>query len=479
MGFTDLRDFLKKIESAGMLKRISAEVNPELEMAEIADRAIKQGGPALLFEKPKGSIFPVLMNLFGTMERTCMALGVNSIDEIATRIRAILDEKPPETIIEKIKMLPKLKEFSDYLPKTVKGGQCQEVVMDPLSLHRLPILKTWPKDGGRFITLPLVTTKSPLTGIRNTGMYRMQIFDEVTTGMHWHWHKGGAKHYYDAEKQGKRLEVAVAIGSDPATIYAATAPLPEDFDEFIFAGFLRRKPVELTKCLTVDLEVPANAEFIIEGYVNPGERRKEGPFGDHTGYYSLADDYPVFHVTAITHRKNPIYPATIVGKPPMEDCYLGKATERIFLPVLKKVFPEIIDINLPIEGIFHNFAFISIEKRYPGHSQKIMNSIWGTGQLMFTKNIVVFDSNVNVHDIGEVLWRWGNNVDPARDITIVKGPLDVLEHASDIPGFGGKMGIDATRKRKEDGFKREWPEDIKMDPEISDLVTRRWKDYGL
>ncbi len=478
MAYRDLREYLAVLEQSGQLKRIKVEVNPDLEIAEIANRIVKSGGPALLFEKPGGSSFPVAINLFGTMERMCLALGVNSLDEISKRVEAILSGKPPETLIEKLKMLPKLKEFSDFLPRIVKNAPCQEEVMDSPSLSKLPVLRTWPGDGGRFITLPLVITKSPVTGIRNMGIYRMQVFDERTTGMHWHWHKGGARHLMEAERMGKNLEVAVAIGADPATIYSASAPLPEDFDEFIFAGFLRREPVELVRCKTVDLEVPANAEFVLEGYVEPGEKRLEGPFGDHTGYYSLADYYPVFHITAITHRRDAIYPATIVGKPPMEDCFMGKATERIFLPVIKKLLPEIVDINLPVEGIFHNFAFVSIDKRYPGHAQKVMFSLWGLGQLMFTKHIVVFDRDVNVQDMSEVLWRWGNNVDPSRDVTIVKGPLDVLEHASDIPGFGGKMGIDATKKGKRDGFMREWPEDIKMSEKIIDLVNRRWKEYG-
>lgn len=479
MAFQNLREYLDALEKSGQLKRISVKVNTDLEIAEIANRVVKAGGPALLFENPDGFSFPVAINLFGTMERMCFALGVKSLEEIARKMEAILSEKPPETLIEKIKMLPKLKEFSDFLPKIVKSAPCQEIVMEPVSLARLPVLKTWTGDGGKFITLPLVITKSPVTVIRNMGIYRMQVFDEKTTGMHWHWHKGGAKHLKEAKEMGRdRLEVAVAIGADPATIYSSSAPLPEDFDEFIFAGFLRKESVELVKCKTVDLEVPAEADFVLEGYVNVDERRMEGPFGDHTGYYSLADYYPVFHITAITHRKSPVYPATIVGKPPMEDCFIGKATERIFLPVIKKLIPEIVDINLPIEGIFHNFAFVSIDKRYPGQAQKVMFVLWGLGQLMFTKNIVVFDRDVNVQDISEVLWRWGNNVDPSRDVTIVKGPLDVLEHASDIPGFGGKMGIDATRKGKIDGFMREWPEDIKMSEEIIQLINKRWKEYG-
>jgi len=479
MAYRDLREYLNVLEKSGELKHISCRVNTELEIAEIANRMMKTGGPALFFEKPEGYDVPVVINLFGTLKRMCLALGVESLNDIGKRVEAILSEKPPETFIEKIKMLPRLKEFADFLPRMVRTGECQEKEINPPALSKIPVLKTWPGDGGKFITLPVVITKSPVTGIRNAGIYRMQVFDNLTTGMHWHWHKGGAKHLKEAKDMGKKnLEVAVAIGCDPAVIYSASAPLPEDFDEFIFAGFLRKEPVELVKCKTVDLEVPATAEFILEGYVDVDERRLEGPFGDHTGYYSLADYYPVFHITHITCRKEPIYPATIVGKPPMEDCFMGKATERIFLPVIKKLVPEIVDINLPVEGIFHNFAFVSIDKRYPGQAQKVMFSLWGLGQMMFTKHIVVFDRDVNVQDISEVLWRWGNNVDPSRDVTIVKGPLDVLEHASDIPGFGGKMGIDATRKGKMDGFLREWPQDITMSEEIISLVNKRWKEYG-
>ncbi len=480
MAYKDLREFIEVLEKRNLLKRIKVEVDPVLEIAEINDRVVKAGGPALFFENPKGSRFPCVVNLFGSYERMRLALEVDDLDDIGKEILEFLEPEIPTNLIQKLKALPKLKRLADFLPKYVKWGPCKEVIIkDNPSLDIFPILKTWPLDGGRFITLPMVFTKDPETGERNCGMYRMQVFDSKTTGMHWHMHKDGARHYRKAERLGKRLEVAVAIGSDPAVIYSATAPLPEGVDEMLFAGFLRKKPVEMVKCETVDLEVPANSEIVLEGYCEPGERRIEGPFGDHTGYYSLKDYYPVFHITCITHRRDAIYPATIVGKPPMEDCFIAKATERIFLPLLKKQLPEIVDINLPIEGVFHNIAIVSIDKRYPGHARKVMYALWGMGQMSFTKMIVVVDSWVNVQDPSEVVWRIGNNVDPKRDVVILEGPLDVLEHASDIPAYGGKLGIDATKKWPSEGFQRQWPEDIEMSEEIKKLVDNRWKEYGL
>ncbi|MDP3296996.1 MAG: menaquinone biosynthesis decarboxylase [Thermodesulfovibrionia bacterium] len=479
MAYKDLREFLRLLEGKGLLKRIKAEAEPALEIAEINDRIVKAGGPALLFENPKNSKFPVLVNAFGSYERMQLALEVKSLDDIGGRILEFLEPEIPTNFIEKLKALPKLKKLSDFFPKIIKSGHCKEVIIkDNPSLDIFPILKTWPEDGGKFITLPMVFTKDPDSGIRNCGMYRMHVYDSKTTGMHWHMHKDGAKHYRNAERKGKRLEVAVAIGSDPAVMYSATAPLPEGIDEMLFAGFLRNDTVELVKCETVDLEVPANSEIVLEGYCNPGERRIEGPFGDHTGYYSLKDEYPVFHITCITHRKDAIYPATIVGKPPMEDCYIAKATERIFLPLLKKQLPEIVDMNLPLEGVFHNIAVISIDKRYPGHARKVMYALWGMGQMSFTKAIVVVDKWVDVQNLSEVVWRMGNNVDPKRDTVVIEGPLDVLEHASDIPAYGGKIGIDATKKWLSEGFTREWPNDITMSEEIKNLVTKRWKEYG-
>jgi 4-hydroxy-3-polyprenylbenzoate decarboxylase len=479
MAYKDLRNFIEVLKKKGLLKLITAEVDPVLEIAEINDRVVKTGGSALFFEKPKNSKFPCVVNLFGSHERMKLALEVDSLDEIGLRMLEFREPEIPTNLIDKLKALPKLKRLADFLPKYVNSGPCKEIIFkDKVSLNVFPILKTWPDDGGRFITLPMVFTKDPETGSRNCGMYRMHVYDERTTGMHWHMHKDGAKHYRNAEKLGKRLEVAVAIGSDPAVMYSATAPLPEGVDEMLFAGFLRKSSVELVKCETIDLEVPANSEIVLEGYCEPNERRIEGPFGDHTGYYSLKDEFPMFHIICITHRKDAIYPATIVGKPPMEDCYIAKTTERIFLPLIKKQIPEIVDINLPVEGVFHNIAIVSVDKRYPGHARRVMYALWGMGQMSFTKMIVVVDRWVDVQNPAEVIWKIGNNVDPKRDIVIVEGPLDVLEHASDIPSYGGKMGIDATKKWKSEGFLREWPDEIVMSEDIKRLVDKRWKEYG-
>jgi 4-hydroxy-3-polyprenylbenzoate decarboxylase len=480
VAYQDLRDFVSRLEARGLLKRVRAEVDPHLEMAEINDRVVKRGGPALLFEKSRGSDVPCVVNLFGSFERMRLALQVESLEDVGREMLEFLEPEIPTNIIQKLKALPKLKKLADFLPRYVGSGPCKDIVLkEGPFLGRLPVLKTWPEDGGPFITLPLVFTKHPETGMRNCGMYRMQVFDDATTGMHWHMHKDGAAHYRRAEALGQRLPVAVAIGSDPAVMYSASAPLPPDVDEMLLAGFLRKQPVEMVKCETVPLEVPANAEIVLEGYCEPGERRVEGPFGDHTGYYSLADEFPVFHVTCMTMRRDALYPATIVGRPPMEDCYMGKATERIFLPLIRKTLPEVVDINLPLEGVFHNIALVSIDKRYPGHPRKVMYALWGLGQMSFTKMIVVVDKWVDVQDVSEVVWRIGNNVDPKRDTVILEGPLDVLEHASPIPAYGGKMGIDATKKLPSEGFQREWPPDIVMSPEIKALVDRRWKEYGL
>jgi 4-hydroxy-3-polyprenylbenzoate decarboxylase len=405
-----------------------------------------------------------------------LALGVKDVREIAKRIEELSNPEIPDTLAEKAGMLPKLLEVGSFFPKIVKEASCQEVVITDLNgsiLDKLPILKCWPQDGGPFITLPLVITKNPRTGNRNMGMYRLQKFDNLTTGMHWHKHHDGAKNFEESRRMGRKFEVAVALGCDPAVTYAATAPVPPGIDEMIFAGFLRKKPVQLVKCRTVDIEVPADAEIVLEGYVDLEERRVEGPFGDHTGYYSLADKYPVFHITAITHTKDPIYPATIVGRPPQEDCYMGKATEQIFLPILRRIMPEIADMNLPIEGVFHNCAIISIDKQFPGHANKIMNAVWGLGQLMFTKFVIVVDSDVNVHDLSEVSWKVFNHTDPSRDAVITKGPLDMLDHACDLPGFGGKMGIDATKKWTEEGFTRNWPNEIIMSEDIKKKVDEK------
>ena len=479
MTYDGLREFIDILEARDLLKRIKVEVDPFLEISEIVNRISKSGGPALLFERVKGSNFPVLVNLFGSMERMKLALGIQDFKEITSRIEELLNPEIPDSVWGKIRALPKLKKLNDYVPKIVKRGECKEVIIkDNPSLDILPILKTWPKDAGRFITLPLVFTRDPDSNIRNAGIYRMQVYDGKRTGMHWHIHKHGAKHYKKAEERGERLEVAVVIGTDPRVIYAASAPLPDDMDEMIFASFLKGKPVELVKCETIDLYVPADAEIVLEGYVEPYKREIEGPFGDHTGHYSLPSQYPVFHLNCITHRKDPIYTATVMGKPPMEDAYIGKASERIFLPFIKKILPEIVDINLPIEGGFHNLAFVSIDKRYPGHAYKIMHALWGLGQLSSTKMIFIFDKDVNIHNMKEVLWEIGNNVDPERDITFVKGPIDSLDHSSDLAGFGSKMGVDVTKKWKGEGFKREWPDKVEMDKGIKMLVDKRWEEYG-
>ncbi len=481
MPYKDLQDFLKHLDQNGEIRRIDAELDPYLEIAEVTDRVSKKFGPALLFQKVKGSKFPVLTNMYGSYKRMNMALDSENLDELGERIHEYLEIERPDGIIKKLQMIPKLSKLTNIFPDHVKRGCCQDVVLtgDEVDLSILPVLTTWPGDAGPFITLPVVYTKNPETGVRNAGMYRMQVYDKNTTGMHWHRHKGGAYHYHLAEKLGQRLEVAVAIGPDPAVTYAATAPIPDEIDEMLFAGFLRNKPVELVKCKTVDLEVPATSQFVLEGYVDPGERRREGPFGDHTGYYSLADDYPVFHVTAITHRNDAIYPATLVGPPPMEDCFIGKATERLFLPLIKKQLPEVVDMNLPLEGVFHNLCFVSIDKRYPGQARKVMYALWGMGQMMFTKIIVVVDKNINVQNVSEVLWRIGNNVDPRRDIAILEGPLDALDHASPLAFYGGKMGIDATKKGPEDGHHRQWPSTLRMDEGVKAKVDALWDKLGL
>lgn len=479
--FDRLEDFIAELEKRGELVRITEEVDPDLEMTEIADRTVKGYGPALIFENPVGSDYPVAMNLFASEQRMAWALGVEDLKEIADRIEEIIKPKIPKGLIEKLAMLPKLKELAEMGPKIVKKAACQEVVLegDDVDLTKLPILKCWPEDGGKFVTLGMVFTKSPEDGKRNIGLYRLQLYDKTTTGMHWHPPKGGAAHYLEAEKKGERLEVAVAIGADPATIYSATAPVPDGIDELLFCGFVRRKPVELVKCKTVDLEVPAESQFVLEGYVEPHERKVEGPFGDHTGFYSLSDEFPVFHVTCITQKKNPIYAATIVGPPPMEDAWLGKATERIFLPMLQMVVPEVVDYNLPVEGGFHNLALVAIKKRYAGHARKVMNALWGLGQMMVTKCIVIVDHDVNVHNPREVLWKALAHIDPERDTQFSIGPVDILDHASRNFGFGSKMGIDATCKWPDEGFDRRWPDQQIMDPDVKKRIDEIWEKLGI
>lgn len=485
MAFYDLREFINALESRGMLKRIKTPVDCNLEITEITDRVSKMEGKknvALLFENVKGYDMPVLMNAFGSMERLALAFGVNDIEEIPNELREIL-RLPYISLQNKmdlIHIIPTAKRAINF-PKYVKKAPCQEVVItDNPTLDKFPILKCWPQDGGPFITLPLVFTRNPKTGKRNVGMYRLQKYDSQTTGMHWHLHKDGASNYRAYQEMGKdKIEVAVAIGTDPVITYAATAPLPRDIDEMVFAGFLRKKSVEMVKCKTVDVEVPACSEIVLEGYVNIGETRREGPFGDHTGYYSLADDYPVFHITCITHRKNPIYSATIVGKPPMEDCFLAKATERIFLPLLQQTLPEIRDINFPLEGVFHDCVMVSIKKTYPQQAKKVMHAIWGTGQMMFTKMIIVVDEHVDVQKEKEVWWRVFNNIDAKHDIVMVEGPLDALDHSSPMAKWGTKIGIDATKTWPEEGHTREWPDEINMSDDIKKLVDAKWQELGL
>jgi 4-hydroxy-3-polyprenylbenzoate decarboxylase len=521
--YADLRQWITALERAGELRRIKTEVDPILEIAEITDRVgkSKSGGPALLFQNVKGHPgSQVLINQFGSESRMKLALGVDSLDEIAGRIRMFMDMKSPQGFLDKLKMLPLLTEAGKFFPKTVATGPCKEVIQrDNFSLLDFPILQCWPQDAGRFITLPCVVTRDPKTGKRNVGMYRLQVFDERTTGMHWQRQKVAAEHYRQAMRNAGashvatgaspvqaseasansraavdlmartsggqvlaeanhpkgKMEVAVAIGTDPAVTFSAIVPAPPDIEEYLIAGFLRAAPVELVKCETVDLEVPASSEIVLEGYVNLDELRTEGPFGDHTGFYSLEDLYPVFHVQCITHRKDAIYATTIVGKPPMEDAYMGKAVERIFLPLMKLTIPELIDVNLPVEGVFHNLMIVSIRKSYPGQARKVMNAVWSLGQAMFTKCIMVVDEDVDVQNLADVTLKVLNHIDPERDIQFTLGPVDSLDHASRLANYGSKMGIDATRKWPTEGFARPWPDEIAMDAKTKALVDGKWK----
>ena len=472
----DLRDWISLLEGEGELVRVSAEVDPYLEITEIVDRVVKAGGPALLFENPK-SQHPLLINQFGTERRMCLAFGADSLDDVGRRLGDVLEMQPPQGIAEKVRGLKKLKSIADSQPKGVRSGPVQEIVLtgDQVDLGTLPVQTCWPGDAAPFITLPAVITKDPRTGARNVGMYRLQVLDERTTAMHWQIHKDGRADYLLAD--GK-LEVAVALGLDPITAYSASAPLPKHVDEFMLAGFLRGEPVELVPAKTVDLEVPANAEIVLEGYIARDELTEEGPFGDHTGYYTPPEPFPVFHVTAMTMRRDAIYPSIVVGKPPQEDAWLGKATERIFLPAIRMSVPEIVDYDLPVAGAFHNCCIVSIRKAFPGHAQKVMHAIWGLGMLSLTKSVVVVDEWVDVHDYEEVFFRVGANVDPKRDVLISEGPLDHLDHAPTLQFYGGKLGIDATHKGPEEGT-RPWPPEIEMTDEVRRLVDERWAEYGL
>jgi len=528
LAYESLREWIKALERAGELKRVEAEVSPVLEMAEIADRAAKSGkgtkhagGPALLFENVKGyKGARVLMNQFGSEKRMRMALEVDSLEEIAKRIELLMHPVAPAGLMDKLKMLPKLAEVGGFFPKTVsaKDAPCKEVVLreDEVDLLKFPVLTTWPEDGGPFITLPCVVTRDPKNGKRNVGMYRMQVYDGKTTGMHWQRQKVAAEHFRDRMRaaakdsagavdvmaltaggsvaaaetssvpqhvltkiRGERMEVAVAIGTDPALTFSAIVPAPPEVEEYLIAGFLRGNAVEVVKCETVDLEVPAHAEIVLEGYVELGELRSEGPFGDHTGFYTMKENYPVFHVTCITHRKDPIYAATVVGKPPMEDAWMGKAVERIFLPLMRLTLPEIVDVNLPPEAVFHNLMIVSIRKSYAGHARKVMNGIWAMGQAMFTKCIVVVDEDCDVQNVAEVVLRVANNIDPERDIQFTLGPIDSLDHASRMTNYGSKMGIDATRKWAAEGFTRPWPQMLTMPDEVKKKVEAVCKSLGL
>jgi 4-hydroxy-3-polyprenylbenzoate decarboxylase len=480
MAIADLRGFIRALEKRGELVRVKAEADPRLEIGAIADRVMRERGKALLFERCAGSPYPLLINAFGSMERCAIGFGAKSVEDIAARLSKLLDMSAYGTWPDRIKALPRLAPYAFIFPRRVAAAPCREVIEEEPDIGTLPVLTCWPGDGGPFLTLPLVITRHPVTGVQNMGMYRMQVFDARTTGMHIHPHKDG-KGILDAYRErGERMPVAVALGADPATIYAATAPLPEGMDELLLAGFIRKEGVPVVKSGAGGILVPANAEFILEGYVDPAEKpRAEGPFGDHTGYYSAVGDYPVFHLERITRRRRPIYPATIVGRPPKEDCYLAKVTERLFLPVLRLMIPEIVDVDLPLEGVFHDCAIVSIGKRYPGHARKAMNALWGLGQMMYQKMIVVVDADVSPHDYSQVAWRVFNNIDARRDLVVSEGPLDALDHSSPTPLFGARLGVDATRKLPEETGGRPWPDDMNVSAETAALIGRRWKEYGI
>jgi 4-hydroxy-3-polyprenylbenzoate decarboxylase len=477
MAIRDLREWIALLEREGELVRVGAEVDPDLEITEIVDRTVKADGPALLFERPTGAQHPLLINQFGTERRMCFAFGVQSLDEIAHKLSDVLEMQPPQGLLEKVRGLQKLKSIADSRPRTVKRGPVHDIVLqgDDVDLSVLPIQRCWPDDPAPFITLPAVITRDPRDGTRNVGMYRMQVIDKRTTFMHWQIHKDGRADWLATDG---RIPVAVALGLDPVTAYSASAPLPKHLDELMLAGFLRGEPVELVQGVTVDLEVPAQAEIVLEGYIEKDELGEEGPFGDHTGYYTAAEPFPVFHVTAMTMRRDAIYPSIVVGKPPQEDAWLGKATERIFLPAVRTTLPEIVDYDLPVAGVFHNMAIVSIRKQFPGHAAKVMHALWGLGMLSLTKCVVVVDAHVDVHDYEQVLFYAGANVDPKRDVLVSEGPLDHLDHAPERQFFGGKLGIDATAKWPEEGA-RPWPTEIEMSEEIRALVDRRWDEYGI
>jgi 4-hydroxy-3-polyprenylbenzoate decarboxylase len=483
MAYSGMAAFARALEKRDLLVRITREVDPNLEVSAIADRVMKAGGPALLFERVRGARFPLLINAFGSRERMSLALGVDDLEVHARAIEELVRTRAPGNARELAALAMKLPELAHVPPRPTHEAECQEVLQlgADVDLGILPILTSWPHDGGPFITLPNVITRDPDTGNRNVGMYRMQKIDRRTTAMHWQIHKTGARHFRRAKELGlSRLDVAVALGGDPALTYAATAPLPDGIDEWMFGGFLRRSAVRTVKCKTVDLEVPADSDFVLEGYVDPREELfDEGPFGDHTGYYTLVDRFPRFHVTALTHRREAVYPATLVGPPPMEDAWLGKATERLFLPLLKTIFPEVVDMNLPVEGAFHNLVLISIKKQYPFHARRVAHGLWGSGQMSFSKVICVVDDDVDVQNLGEVAWRLLANLDPKRDMSFVEGPIDQLDHGADQALYGGKVSIDGTRKWKEEGYGREWPEVARMSAEVEAKVDAMWSELGI
>lgn len=499
MPFPDLQTFLAELERREQLKRIEAEVDPVLEISAITDRVSKSpaaggaeppktdpihgrnGGHALLFQNVRGSEFPVSINAFGSYERVRIALGCDDLEELADRVQALVKPEMPTTLMGKMRKLPELAKLASFPPKTVKSGLCQQVVhTDDADLTRLPIIKCWPEDGGRYITFGGIITRNPENGDLNVGMYRVQLFEPKLCAMHWHMHHDGARHFRMYKRRGQRMPIAIALGGESVLPYAATCPLPPSMSELLFAGFLNGKGIELVPCRTIDLPVPANCEIVIEGYIDPDEEPiTEGPFGDHTGVYSLPGLYPRFHVTAITHRTNPIYPTTIVGFPPQEDYYLGKATERVFLPLLRLIIPDLIDYHLPMFGAFHNCAFLKIRKEYPYQARRVMHAVWGAGQMAFTKMLIVVDEHVNVHDEQDVWFHVGINVDPRRDTVIVDGPLDILDHAAPYEGAGSKMGIDATEKIPGEGTVRQWAKEARADTETLSLVERRWKEYGI
>ena len=481
--YDNLRAFIDDLRSKGEIVEIAAPVDPHLEIAEIADRCVKsdKGGPALLFTAVRGASMPVLINAFASKRRMELGLGVTELDQLGDKIRQLMKLAQPGSGGMNFAKLLELKDLAGIFPKTVRSGPCQDIVIegDAIDLAALPVITCWPKDGGPFVTLPLVFTKHPETGAQNVGVYRMQVYDKRTTGMHWQRHKHGREHQ-TAMAGDARMPVAVAIGVDPATVYSATAPLPVGMDEMLLAGFLRGKGVNMVPCRTVDLKVPAESEIVLEGYVDNAELRMEGPFGDHTGVYTPPEPFPVFHVTCITMRRSPLYMTTIVGRPPMEDQWLGKATERLFLPLLQQMLPEVVDYNLPVEGGFHNLAIVSVKKRYPGHAKKVMYALWGLGHMMMlTRNIVVVDADIDVQDVRTAAWFALNNVDAGRDLVFAPGPVDHLDHAGPMELLGTKLGIDATRKGPDEGYMRPWPEEIAMSADVREAVKKRWHEFGL